>query len=368
MNKAKLIKIFSITALAIALGLYLGKGYIFRKAFSPTSSQIQQGVNTGSEEVVTENLDTPWEMVFLPDGSILATERSGTIQRILKDKTVISIPGVVETSEGGLLGMTLHPDFENNRKIYFYFTTRDGGRLANRVDSFVLADNVLTSRQTVVGGIPGSSNHDGGRIAFGPDNLLYIATGDAGNEQAAQDTGSLSGKILRVKDDGSIPGDNPFSNAVYSFGHRNPQGLAWDDNGNLWSTEHGPSGIGTGYDELNKIEKGSNYGWPIIKGDEKKAGMVSPTANSGSDETWAPAGLAYYEGALYFAGLRGQTLYKTILKNGSPEPLTGLLQKKYGRLRAVVAGPDGYLYVSTSNKDGRGQPKEGDDKIIKLKF
>ena len=214
-------------------------------------------------------------------------------------------------------------------------------------------------------GIRGSSVHDGGQLAFGPDNLLYITTGDSGQGQLAQDKNSLNGKILRVRDDGSIPEDNPFGNAVYSFGHRNPQGLAWDDGGRLWATEHGPSGIdgGRGQDELLFIEKGQNYGWPVIKGDAVKDGMTTPVIHSGTAETWAPSGLAFWKGRLYFAGLRGETLYSY---DPGVRKLTRYFAGEYGRLRGVTAGSKG-LYITTSNRDGRGQVRAGDDLLILLR-
>ncbi|KKS63178.1 MAG: Quinoprotein glucose dehydrogenase [Candidatus Collierbacteria bacterium GW2011_GWD2_42_50] len=214
--------------------------------------------------------------------------------------------------------------------------------------------------------IKGSSNHDGGRIAFGPDGYLYITTGDAETPNLAQDKNSLNGKILRIKDDGGIPEDNPFGNAVYSLGHRNPQGLAWDKNGTLWETEHGPSGIQTGNDEVNIIIKGGNYGWPTIKGDQTKKGLISPIIQSGTKDTWAPSGMAYYDGSLFFSGLRGEALYEAKIRNGNKLDLLTHFKQEFGRIRAVVLGPDGYLYLSTSNQDGRGRVREGDDKIIKI--
>lgn len=349
--------------------MYFSKDRIMRYSFSPTDSVTKPSDEKPTEEIIATGLDTPWEIAFLPDNSMLVTERSGNLVHITKDKTKIEIPGVIETSEGGLLGMALHPNFNANKRIYFYYTTDTAGRTINTVESYKFENGELTDKKIIITNIPGSSNHDGGRIAFGPDNLLYITTGDAGNEESAQDSSALSGKILRLMDDGSVPADNPFGNAVYSFGHRNPQGLAWDSKGRLWSTEHGPSGFASGFDELNRIDKGKNYGWPVIQGDEEQNNMVSPIVNSGKKETWAPAGLAYFRNGFYFAGLRGQTLYKANLDDsGGYQSLSALLTGKYGRLRAVVAGPDDSLYISTSNTDGRGTPQTGDDKIIKLKF
>ena len=205
--------------------------------------------------------------------------------------------------------------------------------------------------------------HDGGQLAFGPDEMLYISTGDANIQNLAQDKNSLNGKILRLHDDGSVPDDNPFGNAVYSYGHRNPQGLAWDDNSSLWAAEHGPSGLETGNDELNLIEKGKNYGWPVIRGQEAKAGMEKPVIESGRNETWAPSGLAFFAGRLYFAGLKGETLYA--FNPGNAE-LKKYFAGQYGRLRAVKTWLGG-LYFTTSNTDGRGNPTGGDDKLILIR-
>jgi aldose sugar dehydrogenase len=224
----------------------------------------------------------------------------------------------------------------------------------------------LNDKVVLLDGVKGASNHDGGRIEFGPDGKLYITTGDAQEPNLAQDTNSLNGKILRINPDGTIPTDNPFNNAVYSYGHRNVQGLAWDDSGNLWATEHGPSGVQTGNDELNYIQKGKNYGWPEIKGQQSKSGMETPVIESGRNDTWAPAGAEYVNGSIFFAGLRGSALYEAKLSGTSVTDTKIHFRGEYGRLRAARLGPDGYLYLTTSNTDGRGSPKTGDDKLIRI--
>lgn len=318
-------------------------------------------------EIIATGLEIPWDIAFLPDGRMLVTERSGKLLMVGKEtKTIKEIEGVMHKGEGGLLGIAVHPQFEKNNYIYLYLTTLDNGDIANKVERYTLVKDVLGNRKVILSGIRGSSNHDGGQLAFGPDGYLYITTGDAENPDLAQDKNSLNGKILRIKDDGSIPQDNPFKNAVYSLGHRNPQGLAWDVSGTLWETEHGPSGFQTGYDEINRIEKGNNYGWPVIRGDAKKEGMVSPVLQSGGRDTWAPAGLAYRNGSLYFTGLRGEALYEAKINKDNTVTLVVHYKKEFGRLRGVTVGPDGKLYVSTSNKDGRGRVKEGDDKILRI--
>lgn len=328
--------------------------------FVPADSQRMD------QEAVAQGLHIPWEIVFLPDKSMIVTERPGTLRHVT-NQTSTPIAGVAHVGEGGLLGMALHPKFAENNFVYLYLTTRSGEGLTNRVERYKLSKDTLTDRKVIIEGIPGSSNHDGGRLAFGPEGYLYITAGDAENPNSAQDTNALSGKILRLHDDGRVPDDNPFRNAVYSYGHRNPQGLAWDNQGRLWATEHGPSGSETGFDELNLIEKGKNYGWPAIRGGQIKSGMEKPIEHSGPNQTWAPSGLAYRGGKLYFSGLRGESLYVATITSGSTVSLSTYLKGQYGRLRAVVVGPEGDLYLSTSNRDGRGTVKAGDDKVIRIK-
>jgi glucose/arabinose dehydrogenase len=273
----------------------------------------------------------------------------------------------VEGGEGGLLGVALHPDFKSNGFVYLYFTARDGDRIINRAVRYAFDGDSIEEDLVIIDDIPGGTNHDGGRIAFGPDGMLYITTGDAGEEALAQDTASLAGKVLRVRDDGSVPADNPFGNAVYSYGHRNPQGLAWDDQGRLWETEHGRSGLRSGLDEINLIEKGANYGWPLIEGDEVSDGMRAPVAHSGPNMTWAPSGIAFRDGKLYFAGLRGRALYDVeVMPDGTLGSVNERLKDQYGRLRGVAVGPDNSLYVTTSNQDGRGRPATEDDRVLRL--
>lgn len=376
-NKTQTLIGSAVLVLVLTAIVYFNFDKIKQRAFQPNGTSLPEAqLNNGNipikdysdeepEKIIAENLSIPWEIVFLPDDSMLVTERTGNLKHITSN-TTIPVSGVTHRGEGGLLGMALHPDFAKNQFLYLYSTTTSGSELSNRVERYKFANNQLSERQTIIENIPGSNNHDGGRIAFGPDKLLYITTGDAGKPDNAQNTNSLAGKILRLRDDGSVPSDNPFNNAVYSYGHRNPQGIAWDNQGNLWATEHGPSGTQTGNDELNKIEKGANYGWPTIHGGQAQANMKTPVFNSGDDETWAPSGIAFANDHLFFVGLRGQSLYISKLTNGQAGPLTTYLREKYGRLRTVVVGPDGHLYIATNNKDGRGSPKVGDDKIIRI--
>ncbi len=321
--------------------------------------------------VVAENLDTPWGIALLPDGGMLVTERPGRVRLIsaagdLQYKPVAVLSQVREEGEAGLLGITLHPDFLGNKYVYLYYSySVNRITIANRVVRMTLVDNELKDEKIIIDGIPGAANHDGGRIKFGPDRYLYVTTGDAQQSQLAQDTNSLAGKILRVTDEGASAPGNPFGNLVYSYGHRNPQGLAWDSWGRLWATEHGRSNP-TGYDELNLIEAGKNYGWPIIQGSEEKPGLIAPIINSGPDTAWAPSGAAFVGWSLFFGGLKGQTLYEADIQDGQFKKLNEHFKGEFGRIRDVVAGEGGMLYMTTSNQDSRGTPNSGDDKIIKV--
>lgn len=366
MNSKVLLFIGLAVIVAIIAGLTIRKPTEQPSSATPTqTAQTTQGKDI---EVIAQDLKIPWELVFLPNGDMLVTERPGNLLKIGTDRAVIKIEGVQHRGEGGLLGLALHPKFSENQIIYLYLTTKDGEGTINRVERYKLDGDKLIDKKIIIDKIPGAIFHDGGRIKFGPDGKLYISTGDATKENLAQDKTSLAGKILRVNDDGSIPDDNPFAGSpIWSYGHRNPQGLAWDDQGRLWATEHGPTAAfgKSGLDELNLIEKGKNYGWPTITGDQTRDGMVTANLNSGTEETWAPSGATFLNGKIYFAGLFGETLYEAdIAKN--PIELKRHLAKEFGRLRNVVVGPDNLLYLLTNNTDGRGTPREGDDKIIKV--
>lgn len=317
-------------------------------------------------DVIVKDLTVPWDIVFLPDGDMVLTERPGVLRRYGNSPAVITIPSVKTGGEGGLMGLALHPDFARNELLYIYFTAVDDGQ-KNRVVRYRLVGNQLTQDKIIIDDIPSAIYHDGGQIAFGPDGMLYLTTGDANSADSAQDLASLAGKTLRLTPDGGIPTDNPFGTAVWSYGHRNAQGIAWDSQGRMWQTEHGRSGAATGYDELNLIEKGKNYGWPTIQGDQQKIGMVAPVRNSGSTVTWAPSGMAYANGSLFFAGLKGATLYEARPNAaGAIIDFQNHFANKFGRLRAVVPGPGHSLYVTTSNKDSRGTPILGDDKVLRI--
>ena len=316
-------------------------------------------------EVIAEGLTVPWEVLFLPDGELLVTERPGRVV-LLPSGRLFEVDDVSSTGEGGLLGAVLHPDFANNNWVYLYQTTEDGLGLKNKIVRYVLSDDALTRDRIIFDNIPGARFHDGGRIVFGPDGFLYVTVGDALRADEAANPDTLEGTLLRLTDEGEpVPG-NPFGTEVYSYGHRNAQGLAWDSAGNLWSSEHGRSVGGSGYDEINLITPGGDYGWPDSEGERVAAGTVAPTRHSTADITWAPGGLVYHEGSLYMPGLRGETLYEAVLDGIDIVAWHEHLVGEYGRLRTVVVSPDGYLYLTTSNQDGRGEPAATDDRLIRI--
>ncbi|MHA7734660.1 PQQ-dependent sugar dehydrogenase [Nitrosopumilus sp. S6] len=326
-------------------------------------------------DVIAENLSIPWSIDFASDGRIFFTERTGTLN-VIEDGQITQIMSLgVGGGEGGMLGIALDPNFEENHYIYVYYTYNELFGIKNRLVQYFESDNVLTEENVLIEGIPGAPYHDGGRIKFGPDGMLYVTTGDATNPDLSKDLNSVAGKILRINPDGSIPEDNPFGTTIYSIGHRNPQGIAWDESGNLVATEHGPSGwIGVAHDEINLIVPGANYGWPDVYGDQTKEGLTNPILHSG-DDTWAPSGSTFYYGEIpqwngkYFvAALKGEHLH--VIDFDSEYNVISheeLFSGEFGRLRDAANGPDG-MYILTSNQDGRGNPLLGDDKILRISF
>ncbi|HET7328584.1 MAG TPA: PQQ-dependent sugar dehydrogenase [Nocardioidaceae bacterium] len=328
---------------------------------TPTTAPEQPADLT--PEVVARNLEVPWGIAFLPDGSALVAERaSGQIQRVVPGGDVTdvgTVPGVVATSEGGLLGLAVSPTYPEDQTIFAYYTTDSD----NRVARMTFDGQHLGAPDPILTGIPSGAIHDGGRIAFGPDDMLYITTGEAGNEQLAQDPDSLGGKILRIKPNGDIPADNPDPGSpVWTLGHRNVEGITWDDAGRMWATEFGAST----WDELNLIEPGNNYGWPATEGRSDVEEFTDPVLQWPTGEA-SPSGIAYLDGALWIGALQGERLYRVpVRKNGVGEP-EALFVNDYGRLRSVESTPDGDLWFTTSNRDGRGDPVPADDRILEIR-
>ena len=318
-------------------------------------------------EVVARGLEVPWALAFASDGRLLVTERPGRV-RLVKGGRLVAVPlatlAVAAVGEAGLMGLALDPAFAENGYVYVCYTASRGGRtLVNRIARLTLRDGGAAEERVLVDDLPGAPIHDGCRLKFGPDGKLYATTGDAAEPQLAQRLDSLAGKILRLNPDGTVPADNPFPGSpVYSLGHRNPQGLAWDRSGRLLAAEHGP----TGHDEVNHIRPGRNYGWPAVTGAGGDPRYADPLLESG-DDTWAPSGIAVLGEDLFVAALRGRRLLRVRL-GPTLEVLrtASLLAGTHGRLRDVVVGPDGALYVTTSNRDGRGWPASDDDRILRL--
>ncbi|MCP0914524.1 PQQ-dependent sugar dehydrogenase [Legionella sp. 27cVA30] len=369
LQKVKLIFIMVVTLIFLGLFAFIGRNHIIPLFFLPTAPKAQAGKNhiNYAEELVAVNLNAPWEMVFLPNHDFLVTERNGKLRQLGKVEKTLVVPDVYPVGEGGLLGMALDPDFPQNHHLYLYFTTKKNGKPVNQVVRYVYPEKgELVDKTIILADIPAARFHNGGRIKFGPDGYLYVSTGDAQDPESAQQRTSLAGKILRITKDGMPAPNNPFNTAVYSFGHRNPQGLAWDEQGQLWATEHGQSH----YDELNLILAGKNYGWPQSQGYQQAKGIKPPVLTSGGKETWAPSGLCYAMGNLFFTGLRGQALYQVPLDPQKIKigKLNMHFHRKYGRLRNAVCGKDGFLYLMTANTDGRGWAGADDDKIIRVKI
>jgi glucose/arabinose dehydrogenase len=327
--------------------------------------------------VVAQGLEVPWSLAFAPDGRLFFTERPGRVRVVWGGKLLADPWAQIEVArrgEGGLLGLALDPEFSRTGYVYIYYTYRDVvGRLRSRVVRLQDRDGRAWEEKVILEGIPGSGIHNGGRLRFGPDGKLYITTGDAADSSLAQDLSSLAGKILRLNPDGSVPEDNPFfGSPVYSYGHRNPQGLDWHpDTGTLVASEHGPRG----QDEVNVIVPGGNYGWPAVTGEQRDPQFISPLRQTGQ-ETWAPSGASFYTGSLFpqwrgdlfIATLRGMHLHRLRLDASTTRVVEEevLFRGELGRLRDVVVGPDGALYLATSNRDGRGSPMAEDDRILRV--
>lgn len=313
---------------------------------------------------VASGLAVPWGIAFLPDGSAVVTERDS--RRVLRltprdegEAVVTELGEITEAApevEGGLLGVAVSPDFATDSTLFLYATSSED----NRVLSVTLEGDELGAPTPILTGIPKGVIHDGGRLAFGPDGFLYVSTGETGNPGLAQDAGSLAGKILRITTEGDpAPGNPETGSPVWSLGHRNVQGLAFDDSGQLWASEFGDQT----FDELNRVTAGANYGWPEVEGRGGGPAFVDPL-RTWSTEDASPSGLAFADGSLWMAALRGQRLWQVPLDGDATGKPVGLLTGDYGRIRTVVTTPEGDLWVATSNRDGRGTPADEDDRIL----
>ncbi|RKS75102.1 glucose/arabinose dehydrogenase [Actinomadura pelletieri DSM 43383] len=326
-----------------------------------TTSATSGSTAPGEPRKVADDLRVPWAMAFLPGGDALVTERdTARLVRVTPSgakEQVGTVPGVDPGGEGGLMGVAVSPTHASDRLIYLYYTAEDDNRVVRAT-----FDRTLTGTpQPIVTGIPKGGVHNGGRLQFGPDRMLYITTGETGETGLSQQKDSLGGKILRVTPDGKAAPGNPFGNRVWSYGHRNVQGLAWDDKGRLYATEFGQDR----FDEVNLIEKGKNYGWPEVEGVGDRDGFTDPLLTWTTNEA-SPSGLAYAGGSLWAAALRGERLWQIPLDNGRTGRPVARLDSAYGRLRAVASAPDGTLWIATSNRDGRGEPAADDDRIFSV--
>lgn len=320
-------------------------------------------------KTLTEDLKSPWGLAPLPGGDLLVSSRDeGTITRVdgkTGKKTELGkVPGVSPAGEGGLMGLALSPAYASDHMVYAYFTTESDNRITRMLyDEKKPSGQQLGAPDTIFKGIPKGVVHNGGRIAFGPDKMLYAGTGETGDTGLAQDKKSLGGKILRLTADGDPAPGNPFGDSpVYSYGHRNVQGLAWDEEKRLWAAEFGQDT----WDELNEIKAGDNYGWPEVEGKGGKEGFNDPVAQWKTSEA-SPSGIAYAEGSIWMAGLRGERLWRIPVRgvDGTVEPQS-FLEGEHGRLRTVVAAGADKLWVVTNETDSRGTPEEGDDKILEV--
>jgi glucose/arabinose dehydrogenase len=311
-------------------------------------------------DTVATGLEVPWGLAFLPTGDAVVTERdsakvltiSGTDHEVTE---VGKVGDAAPQGEGGLLGVAVSPAYAQDHTLYFYVSSESD----NRIVTATLDAGSLSATTPIFTGIPLGAIHDGGRLAFGPDGMLYASTGETGNGELAQDRDSLGGKILRLTPAGKPAPGNPFDTAVWSFGHRNVQGLAFVDD-QLWASEFGQNT----FDELNRIDAGANYGWPVHEGAGGAGeGYTDPQATWGTDVA-SPSGLAYADGALWMGALRGSRLWKIPVTDQTAGQPEAYFVGAYGRMRTVVTAPDGNLWVTTSNRDGRGDPSEDDDQIL----
>jgi glucose/arabinose dehydrogenase len=342
--------------LATAGGLTLGSGVL---AAGPSAAAPRV------DRVLARNLSVPWGIAFLPNGNAVVGERDSGDVFVVRSRggrrRVGSIPVHSQKSsfgEGGLLGLALHPDFARNRWVYAYHSTRSD----NRIVRMRFHDGALGKRHVLLAGIPMNVHHNGGGLAFGPDGLLYVSTGDGEDGSNAQSRSSLGGKVLRVTPTGEAAPGNPFGNHTWSMGHRNVEGIAFDERGNLWASEFGEKE----YDELNRIRPGGNYGWPRVEGPDGPGGYRDPFAEWSPTSSCSPAGIAIADGRAWLGALRGQCLFSVRLRGERAGRIRRHFDGRWGRIRQVAKAPDGSLWITTSNRDGRGDPRRNDDKVIRI--
>ena len=356
MNRSSKVKII-IGIISVAVIIF---SIIILNSINHTSSpegSIQQDTPEDIR-VISHNLNTPWSIAFYRDIPLISSRDTGAILEINEDGTpriITTIDNVFHRGEGGLLGLAIHGSY-----LYTYYTTDTD----NRISRFLLSGErgalSMGQEEVIMEGLPSATIHNGGRIAFGPDGMLYATVGDTGNGSNSQDLSTLSGKILRMTPTGEIPGDNPFPGSfIYSYGHRNPQGLAWSEDGTLYASEFGQNT----WDELNVILPGANYGWPIVEGIEGNDNFEEPIAQWPVSEA-SPSGMTYFNGTLYLANLRGSVLRTVPLDD--PTNSRDYFSGEYGRLRDVTIAPDGTLWLITNNTDGRGIPAEDDDRLLSI--
>jgi len=333
--------------------------------------------------LVADNLYVPWSIVFTDPDRMLVTERNGKLRvirnGILSEKPLKVFEEVSSDGEEGLMGLALDPDYRENKFLYISYAYGSSDKMSVKVVRYKDEGDKLSDEKTIIDGLPAERYHAGCRLRFGPDGRLYITTGDAGERKLAQDINTLYGKILRINPDGTIPADNPFpDNPVWSYGHRNPQGIDWYPGTDiLYSTEHGPSGFDGpgGGDEVNIIVKGGNYGWPVVSHRETKEGMISPVLEF--TPAIAPASGMFYrsdsipqfKNNYFFGCLRGSGIMRVVIDKNDPSKIISnemMAEVNFGRIRDIAQGPEGAIYFSTSNRDGRGRVREGDDKIYKI--
>jgi glucose/arabinose dehydrogenase len=380
MKQISLLNCFTIISLSLGLACSQpppGRGVAETEVAATSQTSIRI-------ETVMSHLEVPWSIVWAPDGRMFFTERPGRVRVYekgqLRTQPLFVVPDVEPSGESGLMSITLHPQFATNHFLYLAYAYKGEGQQV-RVVRLRETSSGLTEEKVIIENIPAAQFHAGCRLRFGPDQKLYVTTGDATERRLAQRLDSLAGKTLRLNDDGSVPTDNPFINQknvrpeIWSIGHRNAQGMDWQpETGLMFQTEHGPSGFDGpgGGDEVNIVERGKNYGWPLIHHTQTRQGLESPLLEY--TPACAPGSALFYRGNVFpqfrnnffFGCLRGERIIRVVLDGRRVVSQENLLAGKYGRIREVVEGPDGAIYFSTSNRDGRGSPATDDDRIIRL--